>query len=288
MFANEWVEVRIKDTTIKVHAISTGMVSVKTRFRESDKKGLLAKLDFIFDKKFTEWLPIWVWVIEHPEGIFIIDTGVTESVNNDSYFKSSGFLTNWFNKKMFRFSIDREQVIDKQLLKTGINPNDVKAVILTHLHLDHVDGLRYFPKAKIIVNKLEWEKPSGNLPELYPDWIKPELIKFNENYQNFDSAFYITDSRDLIAIHTPGHTHGSISVVLKTNDCDLAFTGDVCYYQDQLNTSSYSGVNMSSSFASDTYNRFKVLSKARKLIFLPSHDRDAGYRLNKLIALSVR
>jgi len=188
---------------------------------------------------------------------------------------------------MFRFSIDREQVIDKQLLKIGISPNDIKAVILTHLHLDHIDGLRYFPNAKIMVNKLEWESPFGDLPKLYPNWFKPELFELDEKYQNFDSAFYVTDSKDLIAIHTPGHTHGNISVVLKTDDFDFAFVGDVCYYQDQLITSYYSGVNADYSFAKDTYNRFKALSKTSRLIFLPSHDRDAGNRLKKLITLSV-
>ena len=216
MFANNSVEVSIKGARVKIHAISTGMVSVKTRFRESSKKGMLAKLDFIFDKKFTEWMPIWVWVIEHPEGIYLVDTGSNANVNNSDYFKSSGFFASWFNHKMFKFSIDRDQEIDKQLLKIGISPNEVKAVILTHLHLDHTDGLRHFPKARIFVNKLEWEEPFGDLPKLYPEWFKPELIDLDEKYQNFDHAFYLTDAKDLIAIYTPGHTHGSISVVLKS------------------------------------------------------------------------
>jgi N-acyl homoserine lactone hydrolase len=82
MFANKSVEVRIKGARVKIHAISTGMVSVKTKLRESSKKGLLAKLDFIFDKTFTEWMPIWGWAIEHPDGIYIVDTGANANVNN--------------------------------------------------------------------------------------------------------------------------------------------------------------------------------------------------------------
>jgi N-acyl homoserine lactone hydrolase len=287
MITNECIEVRIKGAKVKVHAISTGMVSVKTRFRESSKKGLLAKLDFIFDKTFTEWLPIWVWVIEHSEGIYIIDTGVSANINNSNYFKSSGIFANWLNKKMFKFSIDREQEIDKQLLKIGIHPNGVKAVILTHLHLDHIDGLRHFPKAKIIINKLEWEKPFGDLPKLYPKWFKPVLIELNKKYQNIDSAYYITDSKDLIAIHTPGHTHGNISVILKTDDYDFAFAGDVCYHQDQLITNSYSGININFLSAKDTYNKIKSLSKISKLIFLPSHDKEAAIRLREFVPLTM-
>lgn len=287
MFVNESIEVVIKGSTVKIHAISTGMVSVKTRFRESSKKGMMAMADFLFDKTFTEWLPIWVWVIDHPEGIFIIDTGINANIKNSGYFKKSGMFANWFNKKMFKFSIDKEQEIDKQLLKIGIHPDNVKAVILTHLHLDHIDGLRYFPKTKIMVSKQEWENPFGDIPKLYPGWFNPILFELDGKYQNFGNALYLTDSRDLIAIHTPGHTYGSISVVLKTDDYDFAFIGDVCYHQDQLIFNRFSGINVSYPDAQDTYNKFKELSKTNKLVFLPSHDKEAGTRLNKLITLSV-
>jgi N-acyl homoserine lactone hydrolase len=188
---------------------------------------------------------------------------------------------------MFKFSIDREQEIDKQLLKIGINPNHVKAVVLTHLHLDHVDGLRHFPKAKVIVNKQEWKNPFGDLPKLYPEWFKPELIELDEKYQNFDHAFYLTDFKDLIAIHNPVHTLGSISVVLKTDDFDFAFAGDICYHQDQLINNSYAGINTGDIAARDTYSKFKTLAKTSKLVFLPSHDKEAGKHLKNLVTLSV-
>lgn len=287
MFTNSSVEVKIKGVSVKIHAISTGMVSLKSSVKEASRKGILAKLDLIFDKTFTEWMPIWVWVIEHPEGIYMIDTGVNADVTDSNYFKSSGFFANWLNKRTFKFTISREQEIDRQLLKININPADVKFVVLTHLHLDHVDGVRHFRKAKIVVHKLEWDNPFGDLPKLYPEWFKPELIELNETYQNFDKAFYMTNSRDLIAIHTPGHTHGSISVILKTDDCDIAFAGDVCYQQQQLINDKHAGIDVSYSFTKDTYHKFKLLSKIRKLVFLPSHDKEAGRRLKKFIPLSV-
>ena len=179
-------------------------------------------------------MPIWVWVIEHTDGAYIVDTGANPTVNNSVYFKSSGMFSNWFNNKMFRFSFDKEQGNDMQLFKIGIYPSDTKAVVLTHLHLDHIDGVGHFPEAKIMVSKLEWESPYGAFPKLYPKWLKPELFELNEKYQNFDNAFYLTHSKDLVAIHTPGHTPGSNSMVLKTDDFDIVFAGDICYHQDQL------------------------------------------------------
>ena len=72
-------------------------------------------LSFLFDKNFTEWLPIYVMIIEHPEGVFIIDAGEIADVNNKDYFKSSGFIADWFDKSQFKFSVDREDEIDQAI-----------------------------------------------------------------------------------------------------------------------------------------------------------------------------
>ena len=53
----------INNEPIKIHAISTGEVSVKSKFRETKSKGIFAALSFLLDKNFTEWMPIWTWVI---------------------------------------------------------------------------------------------------------------------------------------------------------------------------------------------------------------------------------
>jgi glyoxylase-like metal-dependent hydrolase (beta-lactamase superfamily II) len=282
MFNSQSVSITIKNVPVKIHAFSTGEVSVKTKFRDRTKSGIFAQLDFIFDKKFTEWMPIWVWVIEHPEGIFVIDTGENANINDPGYFKSSGWFANWFNRSMFKFRVNRRQEIDAQLATVGIEQDTVKAVLITHLHLDHIDGLRHFPKTPVIVHQREWEKPYGDLPKLYPDWFAPELITLNEAYDCFDQAGYLTAARDIIAIHTPGHTNEHLSFLLKTDQGDLLFAGDVCYNQGQMLTNHFAGVDVSSERSRDTYKKIKTLSDNTKLVFLPSHDCDSGKRLTEM------
>ena len=81
MFPHQTIELKINGQPVKIHLVSTGAVSVKTKFRDATKTGFLAMLDFILDKKFTEWMPIWVLIIEHPEGVFVIDTGENANVS---------------------------------------------------------------------------------------------------------------------------------------------------------------------------------------------------------------
>ena len=63
MFDRQTVEIKTQGQPAKIHLLSTGAVSVKTKFREATKTGFLAMIDFMLDKNFTEWMPIWV--IDH-------------------------------------------------------------------------------------------------------------------------------------------------------------------------------------------------------------------------------
>ncbi len=285
MSAIQTVQLTIQGQPVKIHLISTGAVSVKTKFREASKTGLLAMVDFILDKNFTEWMPIWVLVIEHPEGIFVIDTGENADVNNPGYFKSSGIFANWFDTTQFRFKVNKPEEIGPQLNGLNIPIANIKAVVLTHLHLDHIDGVKYFPSTEIIVNKLEWERPFGDLPKLYPSWFKPTLVELDQQFDVFDQVQYLTASKDLLLIQTPGHTYHHCSVLLQADECSIFFAADICYSQYQIIEEKYSGTNASHKMAKVTYDRVKQFAKKHKLVFLPSHDAEASERLRELKTL---
>lgn len=277
--------IELRTTTgqpLKVHLISTGGVIVKTKFQQATTTGLLAKISFMLDRKYTDWLPIWVMIIEHPEGIFVIDTGENANINDPGYFNFASAMVKWFNTTQYKFKVEREEEIDKRLQSLHIPVDKVKTVILTHLHLDHIDGLRHFPNTSIIVSKAEWEKPYGDLPKLYPSWFKPELAELNEKYDVFEKAFYITEAKDIILVQTPGHTWHHCSVILKTDQCHILFGADVCYTQQQIIDNKYSGANASHKLAMDTYSKVKSFCKNHKSVFIPSHEAAAADRLKNL------
>src|SRR5689334_11672365 len=253
MFDSQTVQLTTNGQPVKVHLVSTGSVSVKTRFREATRTGFLAMLDFILDKRFTEWMPIWVLVIEHPEGVFVIDTGENADVNSPGYFKSSGMFANWFDTTQFKFKVERDEEIGPQLDRLSIPVSKIKAVVLTHLHLDHIDGLKYFPTTPIIVNKKEWERPFGDLPKLYPSWLKPTLVDLNDPFDPFEHVYYLTQAKDMLLIETPGHTWHHCSILLMADQCSIFFAADICYSQYQLAEEKYSGSNASHKMARDTY-----------------------------------
>ena len=285
MFNTQSVQVTSGGKPIKIHLLSAGSVAVKTRFRKARFGGYAAMTDFIVDRKFTEWLPIWVMVVEHPEGIFVIDAGEIAAVNQPGYFKSSGFIADWFDRSQFKFTITRDEEIDAQLQSLNIAHENVKTVVLTHLHFDHTDGVKHFPNTDILVSRAEWQKPFGDLPKLYPTWFKPRLVELPDTFDVFDKVHYLTQARDMMLVETPGHTFHHSSVLLKLDGIYILFAADICYSQQQLLEGSFPGNNASNALAQKTYNTVKAFAQNHKTVFIPSHEAEAAERLRKLETL---
>jgi N-acyl homoserine lactone hydrolase len=176
MFPATSIQLTTAGRPIGIHLFSTGQGKDKHRFMNTRFKSSLSLIDSILDRHFTDWLPIWVMVIQHPEGTFVIDTGERAEASHPAWFKTAGTLPGWFVSSQFRFSITRDQEIDRQLANLNLAPKDITAVILTHLHFDHTDGLYHFPETPTYVSRQEWERPFGALPKLYPSWFQPTRL----------------------------------------------------------------------------------------------------------------
>ena len=277
----------INGKPVTIHAISTGYVAVKKKYRDTNLTGILGILNFLFAKEFTEWMPIWVWVIEHEEGVFIIDTGENSNVNDKDYFKPAGWFNNWFNTTQFKFKVEREDEIDAQLKMVGLSIEAVKTVILTHRHLDHVDGLKYFQHAETLVHRIENEKPFGDLPHLYPDWFEPTLVDLEEPFHSFSKTKILTSDGAMRLIHTPGHTYGHCSISLETDEGLIFFAADISYNQDMLIQNQHAGADVEPKKSVETYQKVKDFARAVPIVYLPSHDSRAGERLMKMEVLKV-
>jgi len=267
---------------VKVHAIQTGKCAVKVSHQTNHVPHLFTPIKITLDSHFTDFLPIWVWVIEHPEGVIVIDTGENAGVMNPDYFKPAGKIVAAYNRKNIKFQISEEEEIGYQLNKLNIAKDKIKNVVLTHLHLDHTDGLQSFPSTEIIVHKEEFNHPSGNIPQLYPKWFKPRLVSYKKEMVDvFEDAFPITDRQDILLIPTNGHTPHHASVLFKTDEFDILFAGDVSYSEGQLLQNDLPGINADYSKSLKTYKNIKEYAGKHKLIYLPSHDIDGPARLRE-------
>jgi N-acyl homoserine lactone hydrolase len=96
---------------MRVHAIQTGSVAIKRRQTQGRGRGVRRLLYTLIDREWTEPLPIYAWVIEHPEGIIVVDSGETARASQP------GYLPRWhpyyrYGVKLF---VSAEQEIGPQL-----------------------------------------------------------------------------------------------------------------------------------------------------------------------------
>ena len=88
-------------------------------------------------------LPCPSFLIEHPKGLVLFDTGCNPKIIDDAvgyWGEVAAHLPLKWNKA---------DTLDKQIQNVGYKTSDVKYVILSHSHLDHSGGLTYFPKGQV-------------------------------------------------------------------------------------------------------------------------------------------
>jgi N-acyl homoserine lactone hydrolase len=268
---------------MRIHPIQTGTVTIKTRQVEGHGHGAGRRLDMMRDPTWTQPLPILAWVIEHPEGLVVVDTGETARTSQPGYFPR------WhpYFRMGVREWVDPDQEIGPQMKALGLDPREVRWLIMTHLHTDHAGGLGHFPLSEILVSRTELRearglggKFRGYLPQHWPAWLRPHQVEFHpEAYGPFAESLPVTRAADVRLVPTPGHTKGHLSVVVEEQDCVVFIAGDASYRQDLMLRRAVDGISPDEGIALKTLEAINALVVARPTVYLPSHDPESPARL---------
>jgi N-acyl homoserine lactone hydrolase len=220
-------------------------------------------------------VPISMWIIDHPKGLVVFDTGNNVAVadgNCKSYW-AAGFCD------FLKPSQKRSDIIDEQLKKVGYSPDQVKVVITSHTHLDHVGNIAMFPKAIHVMQKKELYQ--GWWPEKFQGrstpgaFVMADLAAAREfNYLELNGDYDLFGDGSVLILTTPGHTLGHQSLKVK-----LASGGSIIMSQDaiwmQENLDGYpAGLNYSVLDYTNSLNRLKFMRDLEGAQLFFAHDQD--------------
>jgi glyoxylase-like metal-dependent hydrolase (beta-lactamase superfamily II) len=173
-------------------------------------------------------------LVETKDGLLLVDTGF----GIQDYQQPTKFI------KLFTASLGMKNTLDEtaaqQVEKLGFARNDVRHIVLTHLHCDHAGGLRDFPDAEVHVFSVEYQaiqNPRGFKERFYEpaQWAHdPKWVLYPSEGQRdwfgFGSIRVQTDlPLEVRLIPLPGHTRGHCGVTIKTPDGWLFHCGDATY-----------------------------------------------------------
>jgi len=134
----------------------------------------------------------------------------------------------------------------QSIRKAGLSPAEISLILLTHVHFDHVAGaaeLKRICKAPVLAHLSEADFLIEGITSLpkganrFSQWLSGIGNKYFPNIGKFpateadiciDKSFDLTPfGIDGYSLPTPGHTEGSISVILNNGE---AIIGDCCIY----------------------------------------------------------
>jgi len=273
----------------RVSLISTGSVEIHPQHVRSGRTPQMWWL--LTSRRWTNPLPINVYVIEHESGLVLFDTGQDRAAVTDPDYNPGGF-TGFIYRRIGRFNIEPKDTLSAQLAILGYDIAQVRTAILSHLHPDHAGGVPQLRHANLVVSQHEWDALVGpkaamiglmrnhvDLAGLQWDRITfepttdPSLAPFTQAHDLFGDG-------TLTLLPTPGHTPGSMSLLVRQpGTVPLLLVGDLTYDVHLLDERRLPGMGHKHQMKIATDKIHQLRENHPDLVILPAHDPEAADRL---------
>ncbi|MCF8024496.1 MAG: N-acyl homoserine lactonase family protein [Desulfobacteraceae bacterium] len=218
--------------------------------------------------------PMPVFLISHPEGNVLFDTGPNPEVFSNPEAVWGGL------SKAFNPIGDSDCGVVPQLNRIGFTPGDIRYVVNSHLHFDHAGGNRFFPNAIFLVAKKEIK--CARSPEFQEKGYFSKDWDLDLNYQPIEEETDLFADGRLVIIPMPGHTLGhQVLLVRLKNSGTIVLTGDCVPCQENFNHRILSGNNLDDQAARNSIENLHDLAVRENAILIHGHDPDQWAELKK-------
>jgi N-acyl homoserine lactone hydrolase len=232
-------------------------------------------------------IPIGFFVVKHPKGNVIFDTG-----NNDKVIADLGY---WGHlSEIFEPKMTAEHAMDAQLAKIGLTTDDIHYVVVSHMHLDHGGNVGKFPNSTIVIQNDELSFA------MFPDepfaaaYIPADVAVLRSgvgvskpgamNMLRLDGDLDLFGDGSVVVHRSPGHTKGTQMLMVRLPKTGpVILTSDAAYFRDNVEKNLIPNIVL----AYDPVGIVKGYDWIRRMIavenanYFTSHDPDAFKTMKK-------
>jgi N-acyl homoserine lactone hydrolase len=153
-------------------------------------------------------MPVYVHVIDHPEGRVLVDTGMTQ---------------------LHAAVADMDPRLTPLSRQADFDVGSIDMVVNTHLHFDHCGGNHLFSGRPIYVQRRELDDARTEEDYTIREWVDAPGVR----YVPVDGELELLPGIRLVP--APGHTRGTQVVVVDTGTRPVVIGGDVAVWFGELN-----------------------------------------------------
>ncbi len=187
-----------------------------------------------------------VGLLRHPrEGWLLWDTGYSSYL-----MEETRRWPYWLYRLATPLRLKPELTVTAQLPRFGLTPSDIRHIIVSHFHADHIAGLRDFPQATIIAHREAYEATRGLngfaalrrafVPQLLPADIEQRLRLVDdfssEPLGSLGTTCDLFGDGLLRLVQLPGHARGQLGMLAQTERGPILFAADGCYLREAVRT----------------------------------------------------
>ncbi|HWJ09632.1 MAG TPA: MBL fold metallo-hydrolase [Nocardioides sp.] len=182
--------------------------------------------------------PSYVGALHHPQhGWTLFDTGYSQH-----FFDATRRLPELLYRTTLPVTLPDEEHLPRQLAALDIDPGDVRRIVVSHFHGDHVGGLLDHPRARIVAGAAGAEHAlslrginatrNAILPALLPDDLRERLDPV-EGFPRVDvgglTTWDLLGDRSLLAVDLPGHMPGHLGLLFTSGGRQVMLVGDAAW-----------------------------------------------------------
>lgn len=240
--------------TVELYALTCGHLTIPLGFMLAGRDG-------------TMKVPVTSYLIRHPRGTAVFDTGLhVETLEDPVAHIGEGLAT------FHEFDFLPGDEIAARLEQIDVDPGSITHVINSHLHFDHCGGNTQMPNATLFVQRREWEAAHEDAA-IARGYIVDEYDA-GQPVQLVDGELDVFGDGSVVCFPTYGHTPGHQSLRVRTDaGGEFVLCGDACYLKESLENLHLPGVIADEQGALDSLRQFRDLQQAGARILF-GHDLD--------------
>ncbi|WP_119419016.1 N-acyl homoserine lactonase family protein [Desertibaculum subflavum] len=169
-------------------------------------------------------VPIPAYVIEHPKGTVLFDTGMHPTLQADPASRIGERAA-----RLFQFHYRAGEDVASQIQAIDRDPAKVTHVVNSHLHFDHSGGNHLIPNATLVLQSREYEV-GMDAERAAKFGFDRRDIDLGHPVKVVDGEHDLFGDGRIVCLPTYGHTPGHQSLKVRLDSCEVVLTGDACYF----------------------------------------------------------